>query len=306
MAKYDIISFGSAIVDFFIKVNNDQIKQVDQKNLVCFPGGEKTEIKDSFVFTGGGGTNTATSFARQGLKVGLVARLGSDPLGKVIINDLKKESVSCDFLTAKDESTDFSIIMSSPDGDRTILVCRGKNRLVSENVPWENLDSGWFYISSLEGNLNLAEEIITFASKKGISVAWNPGKRELINKEKVITLAKSIEVFNINRSEAEELFGLSLDSDGFWQKMAELNIKKLVVTDGRTGAYLLSEGEKLFLPSPKIQPVDETGAGDAFGSGFVAGLIKGSSPTDSFNLAMTNGASVVKFLGAKKGLLRNS
>ena len=56
----------------------------------------------------------------------------------------------------------------------------------------------------------------------------------------------------------------------------------------------------------KIQPVDETGAGDAFGSGFIVGLIKGSSLTGSFNLAMANGASVVKFLGAKKGLLRNS
>jgi len=306
MAKYDVISFGSAIVDFFISVNNDQLKQIDQKKLVCFPGGEKIEVKDSAIFTGGGGTNTSVSFARQGLKTGLVARLGSDPLGKVIIDDLKKEIVSCDFLTIKNESTDFSIIMSLADGDRTVLVCRGESRLVSPDIIWESLDCDWFYVSSLEGNLDLVEEIIGFANKKGIKIAWNPGKRELVDKEKVIALACKVEVFNLNRSEAEGLFDLSLDNDGFWQKMAEYNIKKLVITDGRNGAYLLSEGEKLFLPSPQTQPVDETGAGDAFGSGFVCGLVKGSSLTDSFNLAMANGASVVKFLGAKKGLLKNS
>jgi len=306
MLQYDVISFGSAIVDFFISADTEQFKSVDDQGLVCLPLGEKVEIDTSFISTGGGGTNTAVSFARQGLTAGIVARLGSDPLGQVIINDLTAESVDRSLLSIKPEQTDFSIIVFLPDGKRTILVCRGDSRLTNEDIAWEKLDSGWFYVSSLEGNLDLVEEIIKFGNDKNIKIAWNPGKKELVQKDRIISLAKQVEVFNVNRAESEALFGFNLDQDDFWEKAKRLSLANLVVTDGRNGAYLLTEGEKIFLPSPDQDPVDETGAGDAFGSGFVCGLIKGLSKRAAFELAMANGASVVKFLGAKKGLLKSS
>ncbi len=293
----DVISFGSAIVDIFLRS-----KDFSWENL---PENEKVEVEERKISSGGGGTNTAVSFSRQGLSSAAVCRFGNDVFGRFIIDELKKEEVNTDFLVQKDEETDTSIILLGPNAERKILVCRGDTRLDVDNIRWEELKAKWFYITSLEGNLVLAAELINHAEKNNIQVSWNPGNKELENKEKVKRLAGQVQVFNLNRREMEDLVEKDLEDESFWQTVRELGIPLTVVTDGRQGAYLLHDNGLHFLPSPKTQPVDETGAGDAFGSGFAAGLIKGLDEKEAFDLAMKNGASVVQHIGAKKGLLKN-
>lgn len=302
--SFDVICFGSAIVDIFLQSESFKLVKKEEKVLLCEGYGEKIEIDQRTICSGGGGTNTAVSFARQGLNSAVVCRLGDDVFGQFIIEDLNKEGVNTEFLVQKKEETDNSIILIGPDGGRTILVCRGKTHLEIGNIPWQKLNSKWFYITSLEGNLELAEKIITLADENDIKVGWNPGKKELSNKEKVKNLASRVEVFNLNRSEMENLLEMDLDEDSFWQAVRKLKVPLTVVTDGRNGAYLLHDQGLHFLPTPKTDPVDETGAGDAFGSGFVSGLIRGMEIKSAFDIAMENGASVVQYIGAKQGLLK--
>jgi len=287
---FDVITFGSAIVDIFLWV--EKIK------------GEKMEAKKRVIASGGGGTNTAVSFRRLGLKSAPVARLGGDFFSQIIIRELKKEGLSLDFLVRKKEETDSSVILIGPEGKRTIFVFRGKTRLEIDNIPWKKLQAKWFYIASLEGNLDLVEKLILFAQKNKIKVAWNPGKRELAEKKRVIKLANSATVFNLNREEMEFLLAKRIREADFWEKAAGIKSEFKIVTDGRDGAYLLRGKKRHFLPTSKVTPIDETGAGDAFGSGFVTGLVKGMKPKVAFDLAMHNAASVVQKIGAKKGLLR--
>jgi len=302
---FDVISFGSAIVDIFLQ--SDNFKVVDEKEgkLVCQAYGRKIEVDKRTVCSGGGGTNTAVSFARQGLKSASVALLGADIFGQFIRSNLEKENVSCRFLVEGSEPTDTSIILIGPKGTRTIMVCRGDTRLEISHLNWGELKAKWFYITSLEGNLDLVEKLIGFADKHNMQISWNPGKKELKNRKKVRNLVSKTSVFNLNRKEMEELIGKRLGEETFWQTVRDLDAPLTVVTNGRSGAYLLYDQGLHFLPSPDTQPVDETGAGDAFGSGFVSGLIKGKGEKEAFNLAMKNGASVVQHVGAKKGLLKN-
>jgi len=279
-----------------------EVKEINGKKLICQPYGEKVEVTEKLVCPGGAGTNSAVSFSRLGLHSAIVARLGKDFFGRLIVDELEKEKVATNLLAQKDQETDSSVILIGPDGDRTILVYRGTTRLEEKDVDWDKLDAGWFYLSSLEGNLDLVEKLITFSKEKAIKVAWNPGKRELDHKAKVLQLAGQVEVFNLNREEMEALIGLKVEDQGFWQKVASIAAKIILVTDGRNGAYLFQKGEPIFKPSPKLTPVDETGAGDAFGSGFVSGLINNLSLDQSFELAMKNAAAVVQELGAEKGL----
>jgi len=301
---FDVISFGSAIVDLLLKSPAFKIKETAGRRFICQPYGEKVEAKEMVISSGGAGTNAAVSFARLGLRSAVVARLGRDFFGRLIVNELESEGVTTDLLAQKDEETDVSVILIGPDGDRTVLVYRGPTRLEEEDFDWGRLDSQWFYLSSLEGNLDLAEKLIVFSQRKAIRVAWNPGRRELEERGRVLNLAGQVEVFNLNRKEMEELVGLKFEDQGFWSKVAEIGAKVVLVTDGRNGAYLFQRKKPLFKPAPKVEPVDETGAGDAFGSGFVAGLINNLSLDQSFELAMRNAASVVQQIGAKKGLGR--
>lgn len=303
--SFDVISFGSAIVDIFLQSDSFKLFSSDQEKKLVFENyGEKIEINKRTICSGGGGTNTAVSFARQGLDAALVARFGNDAFGQIIVDELNKEGLNTSLLVQKSEQTDNSIILIGPDGGRTILVCRGQTRLEKQNINWDQLRAKWFYISSLEGNLDLAEELINFALENEIRVSWNPGSKELKSKTKVKKLAEKVEVFNLNRQEMQSLVGQNLDDTSFWQLVRNLGVPLTIVTDGRRGAYLLHDQGLHFLPTPKTDPVDETGAGDAFGSGFIAGLIKGRDEKSAFGLAMKNGSSVVQHIGAKEGLLR--
>jgi len=305
--SFDVISFGSAIVDIFLK--SADFKLVEGVNggiAICELYGAKIEIEERVVCSGGGGTNTAVSFSRLGLKSAVVARLGQDPFGQLVVNELEREGVATSLLVRREEETDISVVLIGPDGGRTILVYRGPTRLEAEDVDWSRLSGRWFYLASLEGNLDLVGKLIDFAQQKKIQVAWNPGEKELKQKEKVIQLANRVDLFNLNREEMEELTGESLKAKDFWPKVEALGSRLIIVTDGRRGAYLWSQNGLMFRPAPTSVPVDETGAGDAFGSGFVAGLIKGMSLEDAFELAMRNGASVVQKIGAKAGLLKTT
>jgi len=296
MAVSDVITFGSAIADVILKLRQP------------FAAGEKTEAEKIGVFSGGAGTNAAVCLSRLGLKVGAVCRLGKDLCGDLIIKDLRKEKVDLRFLTRKDNETDLSVILVYPNGKRTILVCRGKTRLEKDDFSWQKIKgTKWFYLGSLEGNINLSEKLIAFACENNIKVAWNPGKRELKNREKIFALAKKVTVFSLNREEAEELLKVKFETRSFWQKARRISKSFIIVTNGRKGAYLLNNlntNIPFYLPVKNGRVVDETGAGDAFSATFVAGLIKGINPQKAFKLAMQNAASVVRHFGAKEGMLK--
>ena len=298
--KYDVVTFGSAILDVFLESPDFQIikpaKNSFSQSFLQIPYGIKSEVENLLITSGGGGTNTAVGFARLGLKSAVVARCGWDFAGKIIRSEIKKEKVSDEHLVQQEgEKTDYSTVLIGPDGNRTILVWRGGTRLESNVIDWPKLNSFWFYISSLEGNLDLLAEIINYARKNHIKVVLNPGKREIKEKENLKKLL-SVDVLLLNQEEAKLLGDLS-----FLKKTI------IVLTEGERGV-------KFFVPEKgwgkmeafKVKMIDQTGAGDGFGCGFVSGLVKGLDLEKALKLGVANGASVVTKIGAKEGLLKET
>ncbi len=298
--KYDITAIGSAVMDVFLK--SPEFKPGEP-----LPVGDKLEVEELYLTTGGGGTNTATGLARLGLKTACIARFGDDLFGKFVERELEKESFDKDYLMVRlGDKTDYSTIIVYPDGSRVILVHRGKTRLDETGFPWQILDeTKWLYIASLEGNVDLLTQVVTKAKEKGVKVALNPGSRELKEHDKLLSLFPKIEVLVLNLEEAM-LFTGEKEEKQVFAKISRLGPKIVVVTNGRKGAHLFSQGKHFFSEAFKGQTVDELGAGDAFSSGLVAGLVKGFSLEESLKLGMANGASVVTKIGAKTALLREN
>lgn len=301
MPPLDIISFGAATVDIFAKSQEFIIGN----NLLSLPYSSKGEISQSLICSGGGATNSSVSFARLGLKSACVALTGQDPLSQYILKDLSDNLVSLELLVSKkSETTDFSIILVASDGGRSILTNRGDSGLTEKHLNWKKLGlPQWFYITSLEGNLNLLEQLIGYAKENHIKVALNPGNRELSQKRRLIPLLPHVDFLLLNKTESEMLTAISITDDHFWTKLASYHSRVTAVTNGRDGAYILSGGNTFYSPIINTSPVDETGAGDSFGSAFVAALIHGRSPEQALFWGIKNSASVVSFLGAKSGLL---
>ena len=194
--------------------------------------------------------------------------------------------------------------MVAPDGGRTILTQRGSSRLEEGDFRWEEIrESKWWYVSSLEGNLDLWEKIVGFCQENSIKLSLNPGLRELAQSRRLIQWLKFVDFLLLNKSESEELTCFEADSEEYWKRLRSFGARITAVTSGRDGAYVISGEDKFYAPIINITPIDETGAGDAFGSGMVAGLINGLKPEEAISWGIKNSAAVVGSLGAKTGLL---
>lgn len=298
---FDVITIGAATIDIFVK----SPQFIVDNNLLSLEYSSKNEISQSLICSGGGATNSAVSFSRLGLKAACISLIGDDHLSNYIFDDLKKESVSTNLLIKnKGDSTDFSVILVAPDGGRSILTNRGSTRLEEKYLNWNKIPkTKWFYISSLEGNLDLLEKIIGYAKENNIKIALNPGNRELSQRKKLLPLLKLVDFLLLNKTESETLTELDINDKKFWDKLVSLSPSIISVTNGRDGAYVFTNGKHYYSPIINTKPIDETGAGDSFGSTFVSALIYNLSPEDALHWAIKNSASVVSSIGAKTSLL---
>ena len=105
-------------------------------------------------------------------------------------------------------------------------------------------------------------------------------------KNELLDVLNKTNILLINEGEAELLSGTN-DIEKSAVKLQELGPKTVVIKKGSSGAILFSGGEKISIGVyPVRKVIDTTGAGDAFGGGFISALASGGS----FQDALINGS----------------
>ncbi len=323
---FDVVTIGTATRDVFLKSNLFKIVH-DPKHLErlgfptgeaqCFALGGKLEVQTPVITVGGGAANAAVTFARQGFKTGALFKIGKDQSGRDVLFDLRKERITS--LCAFDEKqmTAYSVILLSPSGERTILNYRGASEDLSlRNVTQNSLKTRWLYVVPGRISMNVIRTLIERAKKNGARIAINFSKYYLdMGAQKLKPLLKHVDVVQLNREEAAYLTGMKFEREKeMFKKIDEMIPGIAVMTDGSRGV-MVSDGTTMYkagiYKGKKI--IDRTGAGDAFGSGFVAGLmhknhdgkvISRESIEYAIRLASANATSVVEAIGAQPGILR--
>ena len=304
-----IITIGAGTQDVFMagKALHGR-RDVRTRDFVeTFPLGAKVDVEQVWFETGGGATNAAVTFARQGLEVGYIGKLGHDAAGTEVVRVLRREGVATDRVVYDSkQATGYSAIMLAATGERTILSHRGASHsLITKDIALRTLTADWFYISSLAGNFDLLSKLLKHANNHGIRVAIDPGAGELAQPKKLRALLPLITVLKANAGELAQLFG-GVDVRDTVTRAANA-CEYVVGTDGPAGAYAAAAG--LLYQAGQYQRVkvlDRTGAGDAFGSGFVAALAKGQPIEDALTMASANATSVVTKVGSKPGILKTT
>lgn len=311
--KYDVITIGSATKDVFLV--SDQIKLMKSKLFrtgmaECVALGSKIEVNDLHVSSGGGATNAAATFSNLKFKTACIAKIGDDSRGRDIKEELESLGVDTKTMTEeKNGQTGHSTLLTAPNGERTALVYRGVSKSLSaKDIDWSLFENTrWVYITSLGGNIELAKRIINTCKKNNVHVAWNPGMTEIKKGAEIIMklLSQNVHVFNVNK---EEAMALTKDSKGdvmkLSAKMFPANHHIRIITDGANGAYLSNDSSWYKCGTSSKEHVSRTGAGDAFGSGVVASLMRGDPINIALQVGTLNAQSVIKSLGAKQGLLK--
>ncbi|MCR4334994.1 MAG: carbohydrate kinase family protein [archaeon] len=297
---FDVVSIGSATADVFVHIP----KTFSNKDLCVFHPGTKVEIEAMEYFTGGGATNTSVAFSRLGLKTGALCAVGDDASGIKVLNVLKKEKVSTSFVnTLLGKNTSYSVILTGFGKDRVVLCYSKATASLGEaKLNFAKLNAKWFYITSLHSAPALLKNIILRAKKKKVKIAWNPGQKELsLGFKKLKQIVGLVDILIVNKEEALKLTG-SADIHRNLKKLLEL-AETVVITDGKHGAYAANGAFSYSVKTFNISPLDVTGAGDAFGSGFTAAMIKGKGIDDALVYGTANSNSVIGHLGTKNILL---
>ncbi len=311
MSKFDVITIGSAARDVFLNTPKFQ----DLKNpgmsggeAICFPLGEKLEVKKIVITTGGSGTNHAVTFAKQGYKTACVSIVGTDSVAAEIISELKEEGINTDMIQRHgDDCTAYSTILVQDNGERTILSYKGEGQHFSAaEVSLDGVEADWVLIGSLGGHIELFQKIVEWAVSHNVKIATNPGTKELaLGLEALKPLLKQCAIVSMNREEAAQLLGLvHEDEQEIFKGMDEIVDGVFVMTKGHEGVTV-SDGTHIYSAGVPDSPVVErTGAGDAFVSGFVAEYARSGDITKAIQLATANSSSVVTRYGAKDGILK--
>ncbi len=298
---YDVISVGSSLVDIFIHSRFFSLAKTDEGVFLCQRYGEKIEVDDFHVLTGGGGGNTAVGFARRGFRVGVISELGRDTFSQMILNEFHLEKVLTNLVVKeKKEQTGGSVILVDGKGGRTVMVHRGASSMLDPKdiQPGPVRRAGWIHLSSIDGRL-VTLEALFYLRKNAKNISWNPGKRELelLRSHQVNFNLWPVEVFFVNK---EEWLMLG--------PVTKLILKKtpvVVITNGsELGAVVTKEESFTFKPG-KVLSVDDTGAGDAFVVGFISLYLKHAPIESAVKAGVANAQSVIKHFGAKKGLIRS-
>lgn len=311
----DIITFGSAAQDIYL--NSKKFLKVKGRKFatgegICFNLGSKIEVENAFFSSGGGGTNTAATFAKQGFKAAYCGMVGDDYSGNSIIRELESLGIVTDFIIkTKKKPTNASVILAYPGGDRTILVYRGASDILKkEEIPWSEIKkTKWFYLAPFSGKLaNFTEDLVSFAKINKIKVAINPGYKQLsLTRATLEKILDKVDVLILNQEEASLITKIPYQKENnVFKKLDELVSGICVMTKGDRGA-VASDGKYIYKADAlKVEKADITGGGDSFGAGFVSGLMAKNDIVFAMQLGIANSASNLKKVGAKEGLLRNN
>ena len=325
----DIVTIGSATMDVFVECDDANIVSVRKKDkkseFMSYPYGSKVEITDFDSQVGGGGVNTATNFANLGFSTSAIFKVGDDIYSKGLFEFFKNKNVDLgSVIQDKNDSTGFSIILTSFEGDRTVLAHRGSNAHIRKSeINFDTIKNAkLLYIAPLNGDSNkVLDDIVKFAKENGTYVCFNAGttgiKKGFNYLKKILA---SAQIVVMNKEEATMATGIELRSDTkdvkfshelihpdlkeMFKKLKVSDYQIIVITDGGNGAYAYDGKQYYYCPVYETNVVSTLGAGDAFASTFCGALGR----TDlnigkALMYASVNSAGVVSQFGATQGLL---
>lgn len=311
---YDIVTIGSATLDHFADTDSELIRidtRLTSEALLAYPLGGKVLIKELVTTTGGGGTNSATAFARLGFGTAFLGKLGDDVLADLVLKQLANEGVT--FIGARKGRTGVSFVLNSIRDDRAILTHKGSNNeLTMTDIP--AFDSDWIYLSSmLERSWDTVVEFLDTRScrleSRTCRFAFNLSTYQAaMGYDRLRVVTDHAALLVMNREEACLLLGIDprrrMATVQLVDALARIPGQIIAITDGSSGAWVCANEAVLSArPLPGIEIVDTTGAGDAFAATLTACHIRGMDLAQALHCAMTNAESVLKHKGAKEGLL---
>ena len=306
---FDIISIGDCVVDAFMFINDFEIRcDVDKENCkLCVNYADKVPVEKFKLCSAGNANNNAVGSARLGLKTAIYTEIGEDNNGKMIVDSLRKEGISLDFVNLnKGANTNLHSVISY-QGERTIFVYHEKR---DYKLPKFEEAPKWIYYTSLaEGFEPFQEELVGYlAANPSVKLGFNPATFHLkAGLEVLRNIIKLTEVIFVNKEEAKRLLGIDekkhMSFEDLHKEIAKLGVKISVITDGPKGSTVYDSKAFYQLGLYDVPIVERTGVGDSFATAFIAALFYGKGIEEALKWGTVESSGVIQKIGPQEGLM---
>lgn len=248
-------------------------------DMICTDKGSALSDGNHFLKKAGGAPmNVAAAIAALGGDVAVSAKVGADPFGKHLIEVLNSFKVDTSkVLVDKDNFTTFAFVSLMENGERDFYFNRGADRMLSEtdisSIKVDDFGIAHFGSATafLPGPLQATYNLLLQKAKaENLFISFDPNYRQLLfgdNQPEFIKRSweyiKQADFFKVSDEEAMLITGKSTIEDAA-NCFFEATPAVFAITLGKEGTLLGFNKTISIIPSIAIQPVDTTGAGDAF------------------------------------------
>ena len=249
---------------------------------------------------GGKGANQAVAARLCGAEVAMVARVGDDLFGPANIQNFTARGIDTSrVLTTSGVSSGVAPIFVESSGQNRIWVVKGANDRLSPadiDAAAPTLDGADFLVLQLEVPLETVYYALRFARAHGIRSILNPAPGQPLDLAQVAHADYLIP----NETEAETLSGIEVhnleDAQTAARKLLDGGARRVIVTLGANGSLLAGPDGMTHVAPYAVQPVDTTGAGDAFIGSLACFLAEGLPEMEA--IARANLYAALSTLGA--------
>lgn len=307
-----ILGMGSALVDVLIRLHDEKpldtlmlpkgsMQLVDSVRRDAVLGFFKEYKKN--LAAGGSAANTLHGIGMLGGKAGFIGRIGEDELGGSFVKDMTDAGVEL-HLSKSTTGTGSAITLITPDSERTFATCLGAASELSAG----HLQSGVFNgydLFHIEGymvfNQELTGQVVKQAKASGLMVSID------LASYNVVEAARDF-LHRLIRDEIDIVFANEDEARAFTGKEPEAALEEIsgmasyaIVKTGPKGSMIRHNGETFRIGAIPVHPVDTTGAGDLYASGFLYGLANGMPMQRCGELGALLAGKVIEVIGPKMG-----
>lgn len=287
-ARPDVLSVGETMV------------------LLAPPSGSPLADRPSLdIEIGGAESNVACGIAQLGHRAAWLSRVGDDPFGRIITDELAERGVDTRAVVI-DEERPTGLYLKDPGRERTRVHYYRAGSAASAMAPAlaSDIRATRARITHLSGITpvlsrncaDLVEALITERAPGAGPISFDVNHRPALwdarpAGEALLPLARAADIVFIGRDEAETLWGSATDDD---VRAILPDVECLVVKDAGIGATCYEGDRRIFVPALEVDVVEPVGAGDAFAAGFLSGLLDDRAPRDRLRLGHIAAAATLR------------
>ncbi|WP_460743814.1 ribokinase [Mariniluteicoccus endophyticus] len=281
----DVLVVGSA--------NLDLVTHLDRR-----PGpGETVLGGDLTRLPGGKGANQAWAAGRAGARTALLACMGSDEAAETLLASLTGAGVDTTGVHRVDAPTGTALIMVTPDGENSIVVCPGANAHLTPEVVANaaEVPAARVVVSQLEVPPETTVALARRVREAGVRLVLNAAPSAPLPDD----VLAACDPLVVNETEAADLAGTTGSPAALAAALLDRGPRSIVITLGDRGSLVADGTTMQEVPAQSVQVVDTTGAGDSFVGALAAALAEGQSLAEAARRGTEAAARVVGQDGAQ-------